>query len=134
MLALRRFFKYSVVGVSTFLFDLALLFVLIDFVNMNPVPAAGVAFLIAVSVNYFLSRSFVFSETRRSFAHAYYWFIVIALAGAGIVAGCMYVFVSIFGWHYLVSRVGIAGIVGIGNYAINLFFNFRVAGVHASDR
>ncbi len=126
--ALNRFLRYSVIGFSTFLFDLFLLYLFTEFGRMNPVVAAGVAFLIAVTLNYFLSRHYVFPETERGVTSGYYWFIIIALVGMVAVTGLMFVFVQILQWHYLLSRIGIAAIVGIWNYGMNLFLNFKVAG------
>jgi putative flippase GtrA len=40
----------------------------------------------------------------------------------------MYVFVDMLGFDYIFSRVIIAGVVGMWNYLMNLYFNFRVAG------
>lgn len=125
-----RFLKYIVVGFSTFLFDLLLLYILTDILFVNYVLSAGVAFLIAVSINYYLSRTFVFNRTTREFVGGYYWFIAIAGIGMLAVMGLMFLFVAIFGWYYLVSRVVIAGIVGLWNYVMNLFFNFKVVGKH----
>lgn len=42
--------------------------------------------------------------------------------------GLMYVFVDVMQFNYIVSRVGVAAVVGIWNYLMNLYFNFRVAG------
>jgi putative flippase GtrA len=125
-----RFLKYFVVGFSTFLFDLLLLYILTDIVLVNYVLSAGVAFLIAVSVNYYFSRIFVFTQTERRFVSGYYWFIGIAGVGVLMVMSLMFLFVAIFGWPYLISRVLIASVVGVWNYLMNLFFNFNVAGKH----
>jgi putative flippase GtrA len=128
--ALNRFLKYSSVGVSTFLFDLLLLYVLIDYVKIYYPIATAMAFGIAVSINYLLSRRFVFKGTLRS-AHVGYG-IFLSIAGAGMVAvtGLMVVFVEILKMDYLPSRVIIAGIVGTWNYLMNLYVNFKVAGKH----
>ncbi len=126
----ERFLKYTAVGFSTFLLDLFLLYVLTDVFLINYVLSAGLAFLIAVSFNYFVSRKVVFSQTARPLVEGYYGFIAIAGVGVVVVMGLMFAAVSVLGWHYLTSRVLIAGIVGIWNYLMNLFFNFKVAGKH----
>jgi putative flippase GtrA len=124
----KRFAKYASVGVSTFLFDLALLFLFIDFLGMHHVVAAGAAFLIAVSCNFLISRRFVFQGTSRPPGKSYAAFLLIAGTGLVAVAGLMYVAVDLFGLHYLVSRVLIAGVVGMWNYLMNLYMNFKVVG------
>ncbi len=128
--AIVRFVKYSSVGVATFLFDLVLLYLLTDFLHVQYVISAGIAFTIAVSINYLLSRRFVFHGTLRSVHAGYAIFLLIAGTGLVVVMGMMYVLVDIAGINYLISRVLIAGIVGVWNYLMNLYVNFRVAGSH----
>jgi len=125
---LVRFLKYSSVGVSTFLFDLFLLYLLIDHVKLYYPIATAAAFGIAVSINYVLSRHFVFKGTLRS-AHAGYGiFILIASAGLFAVTGLMVVFVEVLHMNYIPSRIIIAAMVGMWNYLMNLYVNFKVAG------
>lgn len=123
-----RFLKYASVGGSTFLFDLLLLYVLIDYVGIYYVYATAAAFGIAVSINYVLSRRYVFKGTLRSVHSGYGIFLMIALAGLLAVTGLMVVFVEILHMHYLPSRIIIAGMVGMWNYFMNLYVNFKVAG------
>ncbi len=123
-----RFFKYWLTGSSTFLLDLLLLFIFVDYFEASYVSAASASFLIAVSVNYFISRHFVFKGTLRSVGRGYVNFILIALAGLIIIAVGMYVLTSILAVHYLLARITIAGMTGLWNYLMNLYVNFKVAG------
>lgn len=115
-------------GVSTFLLDLFLLFLFTDFFGWQYIFSAGVAFIIAVSINYFVSRRFVFRGILRRAGAGYGIFLVIAGAGLVAVTTLMALFVGVFGWHYLISRILIAGIVGFWNYLMNLYVNFKVGG------
>ncbi len=125
-----RFLKYSTVGASTFVLDLLLLYVFTDLWGIGYVLAAGVAFVIAVSINYFLSRRFVFKQTTRNHQTGYTNFLGIALGGMLLVMGGMYVCVSLLELNYLLSRIAIAAVTGFWNYLLNLFVNFQVAGKH----
>lgn len=127
---IRRFLKYTSVGVSTFAFDLLLLFILVDLFSFSQVYAAGAAFLIAVSFNYWISRRYVFKGTLRGVKAGYVNFLLIAVAGLLIVMGGMYVLTIHFDLQYLLARVITAGVTGFWNYLINLFVNFKVAGKH----
>ena len=127
---LVRFLKYASVGGSTFLFDLLLLYVFIDYFKIYYVLATAMAFGVAVSINYFASRRFVFKGTLRAVHEGYGIFILIALAGLGAVTGLMILFVEVFHLHYIPARVITAGIVGMWNYFMNLYVNFKVAGKH----
>jgi putative flippase GtrA len=127
---IKRFIKYSSVGVSTFVFDLLLLYILTDFLDLHYITAAGAAFIVAISLNYFLSHKYVFKGSARTIQSGYINFLGIALIGLLLVMGGMYVMVSILGFNYIISRIGIAGLTGFWNYLINLFLNFNVAGKH----
>lgn len=123
---MRRFLKYAAIGISTFGIDLLLLLVFTELFTFNYLISAGVAYILAISVNYLLSRHYVFSGTLRSAHAGYAIFLVIAGIGFLIVTGCMYVFVQAFGLNLFVSRIIVAGIVGVWNYVMNLYVNFRV--------
>jgi len=128
MVSIKRFLKYTLVGGSTFALDLFLLFVFIDVAKIDYLLATGLAFFVAVAINYIISRQFVFSGTLRGVGSGFLIFIFIAFAGMGTAVGLMAVFVGFFHWHYLVSRILIAMIVGIWNYLMNLYVNFKVSG------
>lgn len=122
----KRLFHYSLIGSGTFLFDLLLLYISIDILGWNYLVATGSAFLVAVSINYTLSRRFVFSNTSRGFLSGYVYFLLIVSSGLVFITGAMYVAVDIIGLNYLLSRIGIAGITGLWNYLMNLLFNFKL--------
>lgn len=126
----RRFISYSAIGIGTFAFDLALLSFLTEILGWDPVLSAGAAFLMAVTINYALSRKLVFKGTDRSVHHGYAIFLVITGIGLVAVTGLMAFFTSVLDWHYAPSRVLIAAVVGIWNYLMNLYVTFRVAGRH----
>ena len=124
---LIRFLKYATVGAATFLFDLLLLYLFIDHLGTDYVLATPLAFAIAISVNYFISRRYVFTGTLRSVHTGYGIFLLIAGAGMAGVTGLMVLFVEVFRLPYLPARVLVAGIVGLWNYLMNLYVNFKVA-------
>jgi len=125
-----RFLKYTGVGGSTLVLDLFLLYLLIDRFQVHYVPATALAFGIAVSINYLISRRFVFTGTLRSVHASYGIFLLIAGAGMGAVTGLMVVFHELFQLPYLPARIIIASIVGLWTYGMNLYVNFKVAGKH----
>jgi putative flippase GtrA len=127
--AFLRFGKYTLVGTTTFTFDLLLLFLLVDTFSISQIYAAGMAFVVAVSLNYWVSRKFVFAGTLREAKAGYANFLLIAGMGLFIVTGGMYILTTL-GVGYLVARAVIAAITGFWNYLMNLYVNFKVAGVH----
>jgi putative flippase GtrA len=127
-LRFKRFSRYTLIGFSTFLFDLSLLWLLISLWKIYYLYAVAVSFLMAVSLNYFLSRKWVFKGSSRSPALGYLYFLKTALAGSAITVFLMWALASITSGPYLVLRIIVAALVGTGNYLINLYLNFRVAG------
>lgn len=90
--------------------------------------AAVSSFLIAVSLNYFLSRRCVFKGSTRKLAAGYLYFFKAAVAGALTTGFLMWLFGTTATGNYLLIRIIIAGFIGMGNYLIHLYLNFRVAG------
>lgn len=129
--ALHRFLRYALVGGGTFGFDLILLYVVTEYFGVPYYLATAGAFLIAVSMNYFISRRFVFKGTERSLHRGYAYFITIALLGAALTTAGVALLVTYAGLYYMVARVLVAFVVGTINYLSNLFFNFRVVGMHS---
>lgn len=128
--ALLRFFRYALVGVSTLAFDLLLLVALTEYVHIPYYVSTPLAFLVAVSINYALSRAFVFAGTERALYNGYAYFLLGAGAGALIITASVAFLVTYAGMPYLVARIFVAGFVGIANYLFNLYVNFRVVGKH----
>ena len=121
-----RFLKYCLVGISTFLIDIALLYVFVEWAGIDYRLGAGLAFLIAVSINYFFSRAHVFVGTSRPLTSGYALFISLAMIGALCTALATWAFVSFFGMYYMVSRVLVGAILGFGTYTLNASFIFNV--------
>lgn len=127
---IRRFVRYAAVGVSTFLLDLAMIYVAVTYLHVPYAPAVFVSFLIAVSCNYALSRAHVFKGSERKWHHGYASFMGVALIAASVTTGLATFLVTVFGVQFLLARTIIAGVVGMGNYLFNLYVNFNVAGNH----
>ena len=125
----KRGIRYTVVGFATFFIDLALLFFLIDAVGMNIFVSTALAFIIALSLNFAFSRRFVFPHSERSRSKSYAYFMAFALFGMILTVFLMWVLVTFTILHFTISRTIVAIIVGFGNYYVNLFLNFKVAGV-----
>lgn len=123
-----RFLRYVTVGVSTFLLDLAMLYTATSIIGIPYYIATPCTFFIAASINYTISRQFVFKGTKRPILRGYEYFILIALCGALVTTFGVTMFVTYLGIYYIYARIVMSGIVGTGNYLLNLFLNFRVAG------
>jgi putative flippase GtrA len=107
-----------------------MLYVAVSLVGIPYYFATPITFLIAVSCNYALSRHFVFHTTERSWHGGYLYFAFAGILGAGITTLLVAGLVTYAGFYYLLARVLVAGLVGVGNYLFNLYLNFKVVGKH----
>jgi dolichol-phosphate mannosyltransferase len=76
--------KFSAVGTSGYLLNLAVYVVLLDGVGLHYLPAAVCSFVVAVSNNYFWNRQWTFRHHR---GHLYYQgmrFFVVSVAALGL--------------------------------------------------
>ncbi len=127
---LYRFARYSAVGVSTFLLDLLIVFVLVNGFAVHYLVAIAIGFIAGVSINYAVSRLWVFRGTLRSLGEGYLYFVCAGLLGLGAILSLTALLVESFGISLFPARIAVSGIVGIGNYLFNLYLNFKVAGKH----
>ena len=121
----RRFLRYTFSGTSTFVLDFLLLWFLNGALNIHYIPAATVSYTLATVVHYYIVRNWAFTGTKRQIIVGYVYFSIIV--GAGLVLNLLLLafFVEIISVHILLARF-ISGIfVGIWNYALNLFLNFK---------
>jgi putative flippase GtrA len=125
-----RFLKYTSVGVGTFAFDLVLLYAFIEFFEVQYLVATAVAFVLAVSLNFFISSHFVFRGFTRTLLHAYIRFLGAASFALFAITALMFIAVDVFAVHFLVARILVAAVVGFCNYLFNLYLTFQVHGKH----
>ena len=128
--SVRRFLRYSGVGVGTFVLDLGLLYSLTTYAHVAYYVATPISFFVGVSLNYAISREVVFRGTERSWHRGYMHFLIIAVGGMVLTTVSVVLLVQFGGLPYLVARVLVAGGVGVCNYLLNLYWNFKVVNRH----
>lgn len=123
---LRRFVQYGLVGVSTYLLDLLLIFIFKNYFFAPDWLAVGLGFGIAVSVNYLISYNWVFKGTKQNKVRGYLFFIAVSLAGLVTIVTSTLLIKNIFTIDLYLARTIVAGFVGCANYLINSVFNFKM--------
>lgn len=123
---LQRFVQYSSVGVGTFVLDLCLIYLLRTYAHFADVAAVGIAFLIAVSLNYVLSYYWVYRGTKQHLFTGYIIFTLLASTGLMLVLVGTFFVKEAFDTNLYLARSLVAGVVGTANFLINTFFNFRI--------
>jgi len=121
-----RLSSYSVVGFSTFLIDLSLIWVFVNLVKLSEPIALGAAFLIAFHINYLVLRLWVYRKTLEKVPRTYTYFVTLAIAVTFIIPTMVVWFESLFGLEMFTSRILVATLLGMIGFSFNTFFNFRV--------
>jgi putative flippase GtrA len=122
-----RFVRNAAVSLPTFLFDLALLHLLVRRAHVDYLVATLAAFLVANGLGYFLARWLLFAGTKRGLRAGLVYFLGIAALSALAIALLMWLLVGVLHFDVILSRVGAATVIGLGGYLLNLTLNFRVA-------
>ncbi len=120
------FLKYCAVGVLGTLIDLVTVFLLVEFIVLNPIVAAIVGFLFAVTNNFFFNKNWTFKNTSSFHGVLYLRFFLVSSVGLLITSLLMYVFWSILGIYYLLAKILISGIVLTWNFLANKFWTFHI--------
>jgi len=119
------FARNTLVSCAVFAFDLALLWVLVEFLHMDKVLAAALAFVAATTVHYAFCHSWIFRGTERALASGYVYFLINAVIGLVITVT---LFAALIRWtpiNYLVGRTLVSVIAGLAVFLLNAVLNFR---------
>ena len=112
-----QFFRFIFVGGTAFLIDFFIYIGLVEFVGLNYLISAAIAFFISVLANYYLSTSWVFNQSQiENRALEFNIFLAISIVGLIFTEILLYLFTDICSINYIWSKI-IASI-------LVLFWNF----------
>ena len=112
----QEIFRFLIAGGSCFIFELLVLYVLTEFIGLNYLISAAIAFTLAVIINYFMCVRWVFeTQKKRSFLTTFI-FVFTSIIGLGINQICMYLFVEFCGIYYMLAKIIATAIVTIWNF------------------
>ena len=132
--ASHQFIRYGFVAAVAFVFDFGLLFVFTHFAGLFYLLSATLSFTISAVVNYYLSTIWVFSNrVQRQRSHELAIFMAICLVALALNDIFMWVFTSVLGIFYLVSKILTVCIVFFWSFGARRFF-FTQKLSHALER
>lgn len=127
----RETFVYTLGAAAAFVVDFGLLWLLVQFAGLHYLAAATISFLAGTAVVYWVSVRHAFRYRRIDDRRAEFgFFATIGVIGIGLNLVLMYSLVEWLHLHYLVAKVGSAGISFIANFGLRrwLLFSERAAG------
>lgn len=120
---IAQFMKFGVVGVIAFVIDYGLLAFCTEVLHINYLVSATVGFTVSVVFNYVASMRYVFTHKEgMSRRREFIIFVVLSVIGLIINNACLWAGVELFGWHYLVVKIGATAIVMIWNFVTRKIF------------
>ena len=117
--------RNTVVSCGVFAFDLALLWALVQFLGMDKVLAAALAFIAANTIHYGFGRTWIFRSTESGVASGYAYFLVNVGVGLVVTIG---LFAAMLRWtpiNYLLARTLVSVVAGLAVFLLNAILNFR---------
>jgi dolichol-phosphate mannosyltransferase len=116
--------KFSVVGLSGYVVNLAVYVSLLKGAGLHYLPAAACSFVVAVSNNYLWNRLWTFRSSRGHVYHQGMRFLVVSLAALGLNLAVLRVLVGLGADKILAQAVAIV-IVTPFSFSANKLWSFR---------
>ena len=102
----RKFVKFLLVGLPSFLVALPLNWFLVEKLSLNRPVSYAIVLFFQVSVNFFLCRFWVFDRTRKTSLVVQYFSFVGAIAFFRLADWGLYaLLVEVFGFYYLAVQL-----------------------------
>jgi putative flippase GtrA len=121
----RMFGRHTVASSIAFALDLALLWSLVELLEVAHLPAGIIAFFVPLTLFYFLSREWVFPGSRRGVVKGYAYFVLNVGIGSVLMLATFWSLMVFAGLHYVVARILASFVAGIVVFLLNGIFNFR---------
>jgi len=121
-----KIFRYAGVGGIAAIVDFLIFAVFAKWLNFNYLVVGAAGFIIATTINYFLSVRFVFeSGVRFSFKKEILLVFLISFIGLGINQAVLYFGIGILNWEMLFVKLCATGSVFFWNFGARSEFIFK---------
>lgn len=121
----KKFFKYSIVGVLGTIIDFSTLIIQVEILKFNIYLSILLSFMLAASVNHIINRNFTFKSTNPHIKQEYLKFILVSLVGVITNLCIIYILSDILRVHYIVSKILATSIVLLWNFLMNYHWTFN---------
>lgn len=117
----KQIMRFGVVGVTAFIIDYTILFILTEFAGIPALLSAAISFTVSVIFNYILSIKWVFDVQKEQTAKEVIIFIVLSVIGLGINELIIYGGECI-NIHYMISKIFATAVVMVYNFITRKIF------------
>ena len=108
--------RFCFVGGLSLIVDCAVLYALTEFLGVHYLYSAGISFTVSVIFNYWLCVKYVFKNVKKQTPRQAAIFIGSSVVGLGLNQICMWAFVELLSFHYMIAKLGATVIVTLWNY------------------
>lgn len=124
---LLQFFRYGFVGAAATIADWGALFILTEYIGIYYLISGVSAFLLGLSVNFFLSKKFVFSNEKNEHSPSTEFAVygIIGVIGLLMTMGIMFVLTEKLCFNYMMSKIISTVIVFVWNFAARKIVLYR---------
>lgn len=117
--------RYTFVGGIAFLIDFGLLYILTEYGHFHYLLSAGISFMAGLTVNYLLSKKWVFHKSKiKHRSVEFILFGIIGLIGLGFNTLFLWIFTDIFAIYYMASKILTAILVYLWNFFARKYLLF----------
>lgn len=102
-------------------------YTIFSFVISNYFLSFSISFFLGVTVNFLITRNFVFSESKSSSSKQFFRFIAVAILGFFANLGLLEVFIKYFGLYPPLARITAALSLFFASYFVHKFFSFSLS-------
>jgi len=130
---LRPFISYCIIGLGITAIEFSLLFALKEFLRLNAVLAAGIAYLLANMISFALNRRFTFQSSQPRVFRQYAKYLATALSGMAATVVLMWLtysqlhlFSTLTRYDYLLCKALVTPLVVVWNFSLNRAWTFSL--------
>ena len=124
---LRQFVKFSIVGVVNTIASASVYTFGTRILKLDPLVANGLAFVVAVTISFFLNKRWTFRDRRQASVGQYSKFFTVAIIGFGLSEIIILWLHHILQVHDLIAFAIATVVVLFWNFGVNRWWTFRHA-------
>ena len=114
--------KFAIVGVIAAVVDVGVLVILKELLSVNVLLSSAISFCVSVTVNYFLSMTFVFKRKNQGRIKEFILFVVLSIGGLCLNQLILWFGVKFTSVYYLIVKFFAMIIVPIYNFVTRKIF------------